>query len=138
MHRRDLLATGPLALAAAALTPASARAAPAGFKAAYLVKRRADFSHEAFETYQLETHIPLVHELPGLRHYTVDFFRPGDAEEQPFDGMATVWFDDRTAHDAALGSEAGQRARADLPRFVDTEKTVVLFGERGHARGFAG
>ena len=138
MHRRDLLATGPLALAAAALTPASARAAPSDFKAAYLVKRRADFSYEAFETYQLETHIPLVHELPGLRHYSFDFFRPGGTGDQPFDGMATVWFDDRAAHDAALGSEAGQRAVADLPRFLDTERTVVLFGERGHARSFAG
>jgi uncharacterized protein (TIGR02118 family) len=137
MHRRDLLATGPLALAATALASAPARAGPMGFKGVYLVKRRADFTYDAFVDHQLETHVPLVCELPGLRHYSFDFFRPDGEAEQPFDGMATVRFDDRAAHDAALASEAGRRALADLPLFLETDRTVVLLGETGAERSFA-
>jgi len=109
------------------------------FKALYLVKRRSDFTYEAFAEYQVKTHVPLALQLPGLQRYELDLFRPAaDGAEQPFDAVATVWFADRAAHDAALASEAGERARADLPKFLDTDSMVVLFGEAALAETLSG
>ena len=105
------------------------------FKAIYLVKRRSDFSFEAFVRYQEQTHIPLAHALPGLRRYRLDYFPPmPDGTEQPFDAMASLWFDDKAAHDAALGSEPGQAALGDLPNFLQTDELVALFGHTGNVR----
>jgi len=103
-------------------------------KAIYLVKRKAGMSFADFRRYQLEIHVPLASALPGLRRYTLDLFPPGDEADQPFDAAATVWFDDRAAHDAALASPEGQRALADLPNFLDMDAMKMLFGETAAAR----
>ena len=97
------------------------------FKAVYLVKRKPGMGWDDYVQAQFE-HTKLAHALPGLRHYVLDLY-PGDgAAAQPFDTAACVFFDDRAAHDAALGSPEGQAALADLPRYLDTDATVVLFG----------
>ncbi|MEO0822497.1 MAG: EthD family reductase [Pseudomonadota bacterium] len=131
MLRRTLLAAPAVLFVAA-----GARAAEPGFKASYLVKRRSDFSFEAFEAYQLETHVPLVLALPGLRRYELEFFRPADGKDQPFDAAAHTWFDDKAANDAAFQTEPAGKALADLPNFLDTEAMVVLVGDMALAERF--
>jgi uncharacterized protein (TIGR02118 family) len=103
-------------------------------KALYLVKRRPDWSFDAFRDHEVDTHVPLALALPGLRRYEFDVLTPIDGQDQPYDGVATLWFDDKAAHDAALASEAGQKALADLPVFLDTDRMLPLFGETVVAR----
>ncbi|MEM8740444.1 MAG: EthD family reductase [Pseudomonadota bacterium] len=80
----------------------------------------------------------MAHALPGLRSYRyVDCppidcppidCPPIDGQHQLFDGMALLEFDSREAHDAALGSEQGQAAMADLPNYADTDAMRPIFG----------
>lgn len=101
------------------------------FVAAYLVKRKSDMSYADFKTHQLETHAPLALALPGLLDYKLTFFPPVAGADQPFDAMAQVTFETSAAHDAALGSKAGQEALADLPLFLATDATRVLAASEG-------
>lgn len=102
----------------------------------YLLRRRADLDREAFQRYWLETHGPLVashaRRINALRYvqvHTLDSpLNDAMAEarggmEPPYDGVAELWFETRDALVAALGSEEGQRAAAELledeARFID-------------------
>ncbi|MEL6236732.1 MAG: EthD family reductase [Pseudomonadota bacterium] len=98
------------------------------FSAAYLVKRKAGMSYEDYSKHQAQTHVPLAHALPGLRSYRYVDCPPIDGQDQLFDGMALLEFDSREAHDAALGSEQGQAAMADLPNYADTDAMRPIFG----------
>lgn len=106
------------------------------FKAVYLVKRKPGSTYEEFRSHQLDTHVPIVLTLPGLQRYTIDLFPPSPEGDQQFDAMATVWFSDRAAHDAALSSGAGQAAVADLALFLDLPAMVVLMGETAVEKAF--
>jgi uncharacterized protein (TIGR02118 family) len=133
MERREVLkAAGAATVGAVLAGTASAQERPrsdkaAFFKAVYLVKRKAGTSFEDYQRAQFE-HTPLAHALPGLRHYVLDFYPPVDGQDQPFDTAAMLYFDSREAHDAALASPEGRTALADLPRYLDTDATLVLFG----------
>ena len=136
MQRRTMLAASA-ALAATGLGGGSAATEHpevGRFKAVYLIRRRPDIDHAEFRRRQTEDHYPLVEALPGLRRYRLDFFPPIDGADQPFDAIATVWFDDKAAHDAALASSAGQAAMTDLPNMNDMEAMRALFGETAIAR----
>lgn len=113
---------GPKAGAETPVVPLSGT----GFVAEYLVKRAPGTTFEAFKAHQLETHIPLALALPGLEAYSLTFFPPGPEGDQAFDARATVRFESQAAHDAALASEAGQRALADLSTFLDMGAMRVL------------
>jgi uncharacterized protein (TIGR02118 family) len=74
---------------------------------------------EAFERHYVDTHVPLVQALPGLRAY--DYGRA----LTNFDGSApdafwiiSLTFDDEAALRASFASPAGQEATADMPNFV--------------------
>lgn len=96
------------------------------FVAAYLVKKKEDMTFAAFRKHQLETHAPLALSLPGLLDYRLTFFAPIDGKPQPFDAMAQVTFETAAAHDAALASEKGQAALADLGNMLDMTALAVL------------
>jgi uncharacterized protein (TIGR02118 family) len=99
------------------------------FKAVYLVNRKVDLAFDEFRRYSTETHAPLAQALPGLRGYRLAFYPPSGGTDAPFDSSATLDFDDKSAHDAALVSPEGERALADLSNFLDTTDMIVLFGE---------
>ena len=73
----------------------------------------------AFERHYVETHVPLVNALPGLRS-----FEYGRALTN-FDGSApdAFWvvaltFDSAEAMDASFASPAGQKTTADMGNFI--------------------
>lgn len=96
------------------------------FVASYLVKAKDGMSFEEFRAYQLETHVPLALDLPGLKAYRLFMFPPIEGQPQPFHGMAQVTFESSEAHDAALASPEGQAALADLPKFQNMSALTVL------------
>lgn len=102
----------------------------------FLLRRRADVPAAEFYRYWREEHGPLVashaRHLNALRYvqvHTID--DPMNAAmaaarggmEAPYDGVAEVWFENRDALVAALASDAGRQAGAELledeARFID-------------------
>lgn len=112
---------------ASADTPTLSRDPDHGaFVAYYLVKKKPGMSYDAFRSHETDVHAPLVMELPGLQAYRLTFFQPSQEGSQTYDAMATVTFESEAAHDAALASDAGQRALADLPNVVDVSAMFRL------------
>ena len=99
------------------------------FIALFLVTKRADMTYEAFKKHQLDVHIPLVRQLPGLRDYSVSFLPPNGDQAQPHDLCASLYFDSADAFGRAMESPEAQIAVADQPNMLDVSKTVVLTGE---------
>lgn len=98
-----------------------------------LVKKRADLSDAAFRDYWLTTHAPLAAAIPGMRGYRINIAGdPGAQPPAPYDGSAEIWFDDRAAMEAGLGSPEGAIAGEDTAhftadiRFLVTEEHVIL------------
>lgn len=103
-----------------------------GFKARYLVKRKKGMSFDDFKSHQLNVHVPLALDLPGVRDYAISLFEPIDGVDQAFDAIAEITFDSSEAHDAALASERGAKALADLPNYLhEPENNTVLLSQPG-------
>ena len=84
---------------------------------------------EAFDAYYAETHAPLASTMPGLRSYVST--KPGpDPEGNPPQEylVATLVFDDRAAFGAAVRSEQGRSAVADVANFA-SGGAAMLIGE---------
>ena len=98
-----------------------------------LVRKRPDLSAGAFRDYWLGTHAPLAAAIPGMRGYRINIAGdPGAQPPAPYDGSAEIWFDDRRAMEAGLGSPEGDVAGRDTESFaasIDflvTEEHVIL------------
>lgn len=94
-----------------------------------LVKRRADLDRETFLRLWTQDHAALIGRLPGLRRYQFGPTFPAPGYEPQYDGIGQLWFDSVEAALAAFQSPAGQAARADTPRFADTEAVRRFFAE---------
>jgi uncharacterized protein (TIGR02118 family) len=74
---------------------------------------------QAFDRYYDGTHVPLATKLPGLCSYSVS--RPGpdvDGERPPYHLIAVLTWDSVEAFQAAVSSQEGQAALADLSNFA--------------------
>lgn len=94
-----------------------------------LLRRREDWSREQFHRWWLEEHIPYARVLPGLRGYRVCLTKGSTTHEgqEPFDGVAELWFDSREALEAAWASEVGRKAVAHS--YANISQRVVLITE---------
>lgn len=110
--------------------------AQGAFVAHYLVKKKPGLSWDDFRTYEMETHAPLAMDLPGLQAYSLTFFPPSEDGSQTYDALATVTFESRAAHDAALASAEGERTLGDLPNVIDPAAMLML--TTGAAEAFVG
>ena len=90
-------------------------------------------SAEEFGRYWIENHAPIARDgYQNLTGYTVDLVtRVPQGVEAPYDGLATLTWEDRDGMKADLGSEAGRRGTDDLANFSSgfgllfVEQTVV-------------
>jgi uncharacterized protein (TIGR02118 family) len=100
------------------------------FKAMILLTRRTDMSHEQYEQWWLNVHVPLAKQLPGLRAATFNVVQ-NPATGEP-DGITELWFDSRADFDAAYATETGKKVVADsmanvssrVRLFVDEHRVV--------------
>ncbi|MFC7156154.1 EthD family reductase [Halomarina halobia] len=95
-------------------------------KIVFGLKRAEGMSREEFERYYMNEHAPMAEEMSGVQRYTVAFPAEEDAE---YDALAEVHFEDRDSLDAALASDAGRAAGADLANFADTDDMLQLIVE---------
>lgn len=81
----------------------------------------------AFDRYYRETHIPIAKKIPGLRSYTINA-----SPIQSLGGsapylIAELNFDSSEEMSAALMSEEGQAAAADVSNFATGGATLLMF-----------
>ena len=113
-------------------------------KLTYALVRLPHLSREAFQTYWLETHAPLVasvREALRIRRYVQLHSLPADLSEpfkrtrggpDGFDGVAQLWwdsFEDMALRDQAAAAEAGRLLLEDERKFIDLGKSPLWWGE---------
>ena len=81
-----------------------------------LYKKPADVA--AFEKHYAEVHTPLAKKMPGLRRMEVCRFTGAPGGEAKFYLMAEMYFEDKAAMTAALGSPEGKAAGKDVMSFA--------------------
>jgi uncharacterized protein (TIGR02118 family) len=77
---------------------------------------------EAFDRDYFETHMPLVSALPGLLRSETGKF----GTKQHYYRGTNLYFEDRAALNAALGSEAGSATTADYERIAPPGSMVLV------------
>lgn len=105
-------------------------------KAIYLIRRKPGMSPEDFHRYWRDVHASIAARIPGLRRYVqchaTDVGSGASnvgSGEPSYDGAAEVWFDDLDALRRAVASPEYAAAREDERRFIDLERTALLFTE---------
>ena len=101
-------------------------------KSLSLLTRRPELSHEEFVRHWIEIHAPLAHAVPGVRRYVQNHIESERTRadipttEIAVDGVAELWYDDRTAMDRANASPEAKRLHDDGARFIGGIKTFII------------
>ena len=114
-------------------------------KLVFCLRRLPHLSRAEFQRYWRETHGPLVRRhvaVLGICRYvqvhTLDdalqeVLRASRGGPEAYDGVAELWWDDRTAFEAALADPAGQAAARELledeRRFIDLATSPLFVAE---------
>lgn len=99
------------------------------FKILGIIKRPEGMEFEAFKTWWLTVHAPKVQRWQGLVKYHINLCTTPD---QPFDGVAEVWFENREAMERVFTTPEGQYARegatgtASSIAILFTEEHVIV------------
>jgi uncharacterized protein (TIGR02118 family) len=102
-----------------------------------LLGRKDGMTFAEFDSYWKDVHAPLAAQVPGVTRYVQRHILPNPETAEPdngfgIDGLVILDYASREAMDAGWASEAGARARADVPNFlgnhyvVEIEDTVVV------------
>ena len=80
-----------------------------------------------FDRHYIETHVPLVHPIPGLKRFEHGkvLGTPDDAPA-PYYYMAELWFDSPADLQAGMGSSEGEAAGADVATFATGGVTLMI------------
>lgn len=73
---------------------------------------------EEFEKHYREVHTPLAKKMPGLRRLEVSHFTGSPGGEPRYYMMAEMYFDNKDAMKAGLGSMEGKAAAKDVMSFA--------------------
>jgi len=96
-------------------------------KTIFLLTRDPSLSPEEFRSHWLETHVPLVRAVPGLRGFVCNIAESDGAGGSPLhDGLAELWWDSEEAFHQALATSEGKAALADVDRFAAAHPHVVV------------
>jgi uncharacterized protein (TIGR02118 family) len=95
-------------------------------KAIYLIRRKPGMAAADFHRYWREVHGSIAARIPGMRRYVQCHAMDDTAE---YDGAAEAWFDDMEAVRRAVASPEYAAARTDEARFIDLDRTTLIFTE---------
>jgi len=89
------------------------------------LKFKADQPAETYRQYCIQQHGPMALELPGLKRYRQSHSVSGEYDfgNAPYDGFASLWFEDEAAVKVALASAQMAALMADAERFADPAGT---------------
>ena len=94
-----------------------------------LLPRRSDMTPEQFRDYWSTTHAEITAKVPGLRSYVQNICLPDENGDPAYDGVAVLGFDDAESMHEALATPEWQDVLADVPKFVDDSRIVIMTGE---------
>lgn len=96
------------------------------------LKRRAGMTHDAFIRHWLDVHVPMSHDVPGLRGYAVSTIVSEQTRSDvpalamdAFDGLAQTWFDDLDSRARAGASAEGKRWHGDGASIIGNIRMFV-------------
>lgn len=113
-------------------------------KLVFCLRRLPHLSREEFQRYWLGTHAPLVQEraaLLGIRRYVQvhtldtprnDALRARNGSDEPYDGVAELWYDSLESMGGARSAEARQAGRElleDERNFIDLPRSPMWLAE---------
>ena len=89
------------------------------------IKYQVDRSRQACRRYWIEQHGPLALELAGLKHYVQSYRVLGEEDigNAPYDGFASMWFENETVAKQAIASSQMAALEADADHFADPAGT---------------
>ncbi len=82
---------------------------------------------DVFKSYYLETHIPLVRKLPGLKALRYSFDVQAVGQESPYFCVFEADFEDGAAMGAAMGSPEGQAVAGDVAKFATVAPILIHY-----------
>lgn len=90
-----------------------------------VIYRHPKLTPEQFRQHLQEIHGPLAKNLPGLRKYVQNIACSDPKRQSPgWDAVVELYFDDWSSMEAAWASPQGAASDADLPAFVDLNRTT--------------
>jgi uncharacterized protein (TIGR02118 family) len=92
---------------------------PAVSMAKLIVVYRIPRDPAEFDRYYAQVHTPLVKKMPGLRRLEVTRLTGAPSGASDLYQIAELYFDNAAAREAALASNEGKAAEADLPKFAE-------------------
>ncbi len=101
-------------------------------KVVSMMKRRDGLTIEEFRRWALDEHSKLGAQFPEIRHYRMSVVVSEHADG-PYDAVSELYFDSEADFTAALGSEVGAEAGADIAahcadgrlRLITEENVIV-------------
>jgi uncharacterized protein (TIGR02118 family) len=119
-----------------AVVPAGAARDGAPLRLLALLRRRAGLDPAAFQRHWSEVHGPLVRDALGDTvlgyEQSPGLARDGAPRADGWDGVASVWYPDLAAFEAAAGAAYAQHIAPDEERFLD--RAATAFALTGPAR----
>ncbi len=94
------------------------------YKVIGILKRPEGMHIEDFRRWWLEEHAPKVKQWPGLKRYCINL---PTTDDQRYDGVAEVWFENKEDMDAVFGTSKGQTARNSATG--GSQEIVILLTE---------
>jgi uncharacterized protein (TIGR02118 family) len=94
----------------------------------FVVLYNAPEDPEHFRDHYVNTHIPIASQMPGMLGWRYSFAvaSPGETEP-PYFCVFEAEFEDGAALGAAMESEAGQKAAADVPNYATGGATILTY-----------
>jgi len=87
--------------------------------------RRRELTADQFRRHLEDVHAPLAKALPGLKKYKQNYVTADPKRNHPgWDAIVELYFESREIMDAAWVSPQGAATDADLPHFVDLNRTT--------------
>jgi uncharacterized protein (TIGR02118 family) len=99
---------------------------PAESMAKLIVVYRTPRDPAEFDRYYAQVHTPLVKKIPGLRRLEVTRLTGAPSGASDLYLIAELYFDNAAAREAALSSNEGKAAEADLPKFAERIVSVYF------------
>jgi uncharacterized protein (TIGR02118 family) len=94
-----------------------------------MMKRRDGLTIEEFRDWALNEHSQLGAQFEGIRHYRMSVVLPEHADG-PYDAVSELYFDTLEEFQAALASEVGAAAGADIKAHCAEDRLRLVTEER--------
>jgi uncharacterized protein (TIGR02118 family) len=93
-----------------------------------MMKRKEGMSIQDFRDWAINTHAVIGKDMPKIRHYRVNVVTD-DHADGPYDLVSELYFDSEDDFKAALGSDVGAKAGADIREHCAEERFRMMTHE---------